>query len=47
MSYEDKFYQFDHDTQNSFFGDAFVSSNLRDRVTLEDFYAEGNAKYYN
>ena len=47
VSFEDKFYQFDQDAQNSFFGDAFVSSNLRDRVTLEDFYAEGNAKYYN
>ena len=47
MSFEDKFYQFDQATQNSFFGDAFVNSNLRDRVTLEDFYAEVNAKYYN
>ncbi len=47
VSFEDKFYQFDQDSQNSFFGDAFVNSSLRDRVTLEDFYAEVNAKYYN
>ncbi|MBN4085180.1 putative porin [Flavobacteriaceae bacterium AH-315-B10] len=47
VSFEDKFYQFDQDSQNSFFGDAFVNSSLRDRVTLEDFYAEANAKYYN
>jgi hypothetical protein len=47
ISFEDKFYQFDQTSQNDFFGDSFVSSNLRDRVTLEDFYAEANAKYYN
>ena len=47
VSYEDKFYQFDQDSQNSFFGDAFVSSNLKDKVTLEDFYVEANAKYFN
>jgi putative beta-barrel porin len=47
VSFEDKFYQFDQDSQNSFFGNAFVNSSLRDRVTLEDFYAEANAKYYN
>jgi len=47
VSFEEKFYQFDQDSQNSFFGDAFVSSNLRDRVTLEDFYIEANAKYFN
>jgi len=47
VSFEDKFYQFDQTTQNDFFGDAFVNSSLRDKVTLEDFYAEVNAKYYN
>jgi len=47
VSFEDKFYQFNQDSQNSFFGDAFVSSSLQDKVTLEDFYVEANAKYYN
>jgi hypothetical protein len=47
ISFEDKFYQFDQTTQNVFFGDAFVNSNLRDKVTLENLYAEINAKYYN
>ncbi|RLD25342.1 MAG: hypothetical protein DRI75_13495 [Bacteroidetes bacterium] len=47
VSFEDKFYQFDQTSQNIFFGDAFVSSSLRDKVTLEDFYAQVNAKYYN
>ncbi len=47
VSFEDKYYQFDQTTQNEFFGDAFVNSNLRDKVTLEDFYIEANAKYYN
>ncbi|MCK5402352.1 MAG: putative porin [Flavobacteriaceae bacterium] len=47
ISFEDKFYQFDQTTQNTFFGDAFVSSSLRDRVTLEDFYVQANAKYFN
>lgn len=47
VSFEDKFYQFNQTTQNDFFGDAFVNSSLRDRVTLEDFYVQVNAKYYN
>ncbi len=47
ISFEDKFFQFDQTTQNDFFGDAFVNSSLRDKVTLENFYAEINAKYYN
>lgn len=47
VSFEDKFYQFNQTTQNAFFGDAFVNSNLRDRVTLEDFHVQVNAKYFN
>lgn len=47
ISFEDKFYQFDQDSQNEFFGDAFVTTNLRDRVTLEDFYVQANATYFN
>ena len=47
ISFEDKFYQFDQDSQNDLFGEAFVNSNLKDKVTLEDFYVEANAKYNN
>jgi hypothetical protein len=47
VSFEDKYYQFDQSAQNDFFGEAFLNSNLRDKVTLEDFYVEANAKYYN
>ena len=47
VSFEDKYYQFDQSTQNDFFGDAFVNSSLKDKVTLENFSFQANAKYYN
>ena len=47
VSFEDKFYQFDQTSQNSFFGDAFKSSTLRDKVTLEDFKASFYVNYNN
>lgn len=37
ISFEDKYYQFDQATRNDFFGNAFLNSGIRDRVTLEDF----------
>lgn len=37
---EDKKYQFNQTTENSFFGDAFKSS-IRDEVRLEQFYNQG------
>lgn len=37
IRFEDKFYQFEQGRQNDFFGDAFETSNLKDKVTLEDF----------
>ena len=42
ISFEDRFYQFTQTSQDSYFGDAFISSNLRDKVTLEDF----NTSFY-
>ena len=47
LSLEDKYYQFTQATNNSFFGDAFISSEIFDKVTLETFYAEFNARYSN
>ncbi|HNU59982.1 MAG TPA: hypothetical protein PKI08_08530 [Aquaticitalea sp.] len=37
LSFEDKYYQFDHKNRSDYFGDAFRESNLSDRATLEYF----------
>ncbi|PWH84628.1 hypothetical protein DIS18_08380 [Algibacter marinivivus] len=48
ISFEDKYFQYDQSSAStSFFGDAFKSSNLKDRATLENFYNELQADYYN
>lgn len=48
MSFEDKYYQFEQTSAVSgFFGDAFVSSNLNDKATLEDFYNKVFVDYSN
>ena len=44
ISLEDKYYQFKQTSQNNFFGEAFRSSNLFDKVTFENFY---NRIYFN
>ncbi len=45
ISFEDKSFQFDQSSQNAIFGDAFTSSNLRDRVTLERLYNQVELNY--
>lgn len=47
FSYEDKAYKFLQDSQNDFFGDAFLNTSLRDYSTLQDMYIDVNAKYIN
>jgi len=47
LSLEDKYYHFTQATRNNYFGDAFISSKISDKVTLETFYAELNARYSN
>jgi len=47
LTFEDKYYQFTQDSNTPFFGDAFVSSSIFDKSTLESFYAELNAQYSN
>ncbi len=47
LTFEDKYYHFTQDANNSFFGDAFVSSNISDKSTHESFYAELNTCYSN
>lgn len=36
--FSDKYYQFKQSTSNNYFGEAFTSSNINDKVTLEEFY---------
>jgi hypothetical protein len=47
LSLEDKYYQFTQGSSNPYFGDAFISSKIFDKVTLENFYGELNARYSN
>ena len=47
LSLEDKYYHFTQATKNNYFGDAFIASKISDKVTLESFYAEFNARYSN
>ncbi|MCX7547813.1 putative porin, partial [Xanthomarina sp. F1114] len=47
LSFEDKYYEYNQSKQNDYFGKAFQSSGLRDRVTLENFYAQAYANYSN
>ena len=48
MSFEDKYYQYNQTSANTtFFGDAFKTSNLSDKATLENFYNELQLGYYN
>ena len=47
LSYEDKSFQYDQTSPYANYGDAFSSSELQDRVTLEKLYLEANTKYSN
>lgn len=47
ISFEDKYYQFNQNSQNSYFGEAFQSKSLYDKVTLEDFRTKLFVKYRN
>ena len=47
LTFEDKYYHFTQDSNNTFFGDAFVSSSISDKSTFENFYTEFNARYLN
>lgn len=47
VSFEDKYYEFNQASQNDYFGPAFQSQNLRDRVTLENFYTQLDLNYSN
>ncbi|MEH6538159.1 MAG: putative porin [Psychroserpens sp.] len=37
INFEDKYFQFDQTSNDDFLGDSFNQSNIRDRVTLENF----------
>ncbi|TGV01342.1 putative porin [Flavivirga rizhaonensis] len=46
ISFEDKYYQYDQSSSNSFFGDSF-KSRIKDRATLENFYNQVQLNYSN
>lgn len=48
ISFEDKYFQYDQTSSlASFFGESFVSSNVKDRATLENFYNMVYVNYSN
>ncbi len=47
ISFEDKFFQFDQDIETDYFGESFRASNLKKRVTLENFYNQVHVDYAN
>ncbi len=48
ISIKEKFFQYDQTVAyTNLFGETFVSSGLKDKVTLDDAYIEANAKYQN
>ena len=47
ISFEDKYFQFKQTSRSDFFGEAFLSSNINDKVTLENFYNRMFLNYNN
>jgi sorbitol-specific phosphotransferase system component IIA len=47
MNFEDKYFQYDQTTARSLFGQANVSSGVKDRTTLEYFYNQLQLNYSN
>ncbi|MCR1025510.1 putative porin [Cellulophaga baltica] len=47
FNYETKYYQFTQDSQNDFFGEAFVATDLSDQARLRAFYNQFSAEFYN
>lgn len=47
ISFEDKYFEYNQTRANEYFGDAFQSRDLRDRVTLENFYNRLGVGYDN
>lgn len=47
LTFEDKFYQYDQTSANTFFGAAFKNSALKDKITLEEFHNQFQLNYSN
>jgi hypothetical protein len=47
LSFEDKFYQYEQASPFVEFGPSYATQNLRDRVKLEEFYAQAYADFRN
>tara|TARA_R110002050_G_scaffold204522_4_gene340270 strand:+ start:213247 stop:215241 length:1995 start_codon:yes stop_codon:yes gene_type:complete len=47
FNYETKYYQFNQDAQNDYFGDAFVTGDISDKTHLKTFYNQLSAEFYN
>ncbi|GAA3771884.1 putative porin [Corallibacter vietnamensis] len=45
MSLEDKFFEYRQTKANEYFGTAFIQNNIKERVTLEDFYSQLQLNY--
>ena len=47
ISFEDKYYQYNQTQANDYFGEAFSSSNIMDKVTIENLYNQFELNYFN
>ncbi|QRM89446.1 hypothetical protein FG167_09405 [Lacinutrix sp. WUR7] len=47
ISFEDKFFEFNQDKETDYFGESFRATDLRKRVTLENFYNQVHVNYTN
>lgn len=45
ISFEDKYFQYEQSNSNDFFGSSFNDSNVRERVTLENFHSQLSLEY--
>ncbi|MGJ5641966.1 putative porin [Formosa sp. S-31] len=47
MTFEDKYFQFNQSSRNTYFGSSFKTSNLSDRATIENFHNQVQLNYAN
>lgn len=47
ISFEDKYFEFNQDRQNDYFGESITETDLKKRVTLENFYNQVHLNYSN
>ncbi|MDW5287618.1 putative porin [Formosa sp. PL04] len=47
MTFDDKYFEFNQETANDYFGESFITSDITDRSTVENFYNQLQLNYNN